>query len=206
MNGAALPKETSDFRDRLCDAAEHLFSVGGLRAVTVTGIAAELGCDPVVSSDYLRDDDALLAAVRTRAFDRFSDALEFAFHHTAGSRSVRSQAVARAYVSFALAEPIAYRLMFDIRHVGKEAHPDLVTAIRRARGTMTEHMQMAPPASEPDAQSKALGSAYWAAIHGVIMLHLSEKLDSEIGVGPLIKYVTTSITAGHQALEAAAAS
>jgi AcrR family transcriptional regulator len=76
-----LPKNLSDddiaqFRDRLCDAAEHLFAEHGPDAVTIRQLATDIGVSPMTPYRYFKDKEAILAAVRTRAFDRHAEALE----------------------------------------------------------------------------------------------------------------------------------
>src|SRR3954454_11523666 len=102
--------DVSDFRDRLCEAAERLFAERGPDAVTVRQLAAELGVSPMTPYRYFKDKDAMLAAVRARAFDGFAQAMEAA--HAAFLEHGR--AADSAYVDFALDNPAAYKLMFDV--------------------------------------------------------------------------------------------
>src|ERR1700679_2861409 len=103
-----------EFRERLLDAAEHLFAQQGLESVTMRLLAAELGVSPMTPYRYFADKDAILAAVRTRAFNRHAAALEAAFDE-AQDPFQRAAAVGRAYLDFALGYPEAYKLMFDVK-------------------------------------------------------------------------------------------
>ena len=160
-------------------------------------LAAELGCSPMTPYRYFKDKEEILAAVRATAFDRFSDALETAFRESDGKTAeARSEAVGRAYVAFALAEPHAYRLMFDLMQPGEEAYPDLVRASARARATMTEHLKGLMPAKAFARAGDLIGHVYWSAIHGVLMLHLAGKIAPEIAVGDLIAAMMKTVSAG----------
>ena len=75
-----MPRVLSDeavgeFREKLVDAAERLFGQHGLEAVTMRQLAAELGVSPMTPYRYFADKDAILAAVRARAFNRHAAAL-----------------------------------------------------------------------------------------------------------------------------------
>src|SRR5471032_2368685 len=88
---------------------------------------------------YFKDKDAILAAVRARGFDRHAEALETAYDET--PEEDRAGAIGAAYVRFALENPEAYKLMFDIRQANEADYPDLVRASERSRRTMTLHLR-----------------------------------------------------------------
>ena len=79
--------DVSDFRDRLCEAAEKLFAERGPDAVTMRQLAAELGVSPMTPYRYFRDKDDILAAIRTNGFNRFAEALEKARDGAVGARA-----------------------------------------------------------------------------------------------------------------------
>lgn len=189
--------DVSNFRDRLCQAAERLFAEQGPEAVTMRQLAADLGCSPMTPYRYFKDKDEILAAVRAAAFDRFSDTLEAAFYKgSAADPQARSEGVGRAYVHFALTEPHAYRLMFDLMQPGEEAYPDLVRATTRARATMTDHLQGLVDEDRSEGRANILGHIYWSAIHGVLMLHLADKLGPGIEIKALIEAMMQTIGRG----------
>lgn len=176
-----MPRPLSDealgeFRDRLIDAAERLFAEQGLAAVTMRQLAGELGVSPMTPYRYFADKDAILAAVRARAFNRHADALETAFEQAEPDAVLRSQAVGRAYVEFALAHPEAYNLMFDIRQPGEGAYPELVEAGERSRRTMTRHLEALAAAGLLRGDPSFTGHMFWAALHGSIMLSFTGML------------------------------
>ncbi len=193
------PDDVSSFRGRLCQAAERLFAEQGAESVTMRQLAADLGCSPMTPYRYFKDKDAILGAVRTAAFDRFADALEQAYAEGAAlDPAARSGAVGRAYVRFALAEPHAYRLMFDLAQPGEASDPELVRASARARATMTEHLQGKPMADRLTGQAALAGHIHWAAVHGVLMLHLAGKLGPGVEVMTLMEAMLTTIGRGVQ--------
>ena len=176
-----MPKNLSSddilkFQDRLCDAAEHLFVTHGPDAVTIRQLASAIGVSPMTPYRYFKDKDAILAAVRARAFDRHAQALETAYDAPARDPIARAAAVSAAYLRFALDHPEAYKLMFDITQPGAETYPDLVRAGERSRATMTRHIRDLTEAGLISGDPDIIGHMYWAAMHGPIMLQLSGTL------------------------------
>ena len=159
-----------EFREKLVDAAERLFAQHGLEAVTMRQLAAELGVSPMTPYRYFADKDAILTAVRTRAFNRHAEALELAFE--GGANTVeRANAVGRAYLDFALGHPEAYKLMFDV----KQPHeaPELVAAGERSRATMTAHLKAMIDNGVLKGDPDLIGHMFWSALHGAIQLQLA---------------------------------
>jgi AcrR family transcriptional regulator len=187
------PHDVEQFRGRLCDVAEHLFAEHGPDAVTIRQLAAELGVSAMTPYRYFADKDAILAAVRARAFDRHAAALEAARAAPAVGQIERSMHIAEAYVRFALENPEAYKLMFDIRQPNAEAYPDLVRAGRRSKATMTDHLHDLAAAGLFTGDAELVGHVYWAALHGPIMLQLSGMLEPPFEAPALIARLTAAI-------------
>jgi AcrR family transcriptional regulator len=166
----------AEFRERLIDAAERLFAAHGLEAVTMRQLAAALGVSPMTPYRYFEDKEAILAAVRARAFGRHAAALEAAYETAAHDPISASAAVGQAYVDFAFAHPEAYKLMFDIFQPNEARYPELVAAGDRSRRTMTRHLEALAAAGEIEGDPGLIGHMFWSALHGPIMLAFSGKL------------------------------
>jgi AcrR family transcriptional regulator len=125
---------------------------------------------------YFRDKDEILAAVRTAAFDRFAHALEDARRQARGDLRAGGQAVGEAYVRFALDNPEAYRLMFDLSQPHPDRYPELVRASARARHLMSAGLEALVEAGVFAGDAQLLGYVFWATLHGLVVLHLAGKL------------------------------
>lgn len=165
--------EVAEFREKLCAAATRLFAEHGAEGFTMRMLAAEVGCATMTPYRYFRDKDELLAAVRAMAYDRFSEALESAAHMASGDSRAKSAAIGDAYVAFALANPEAYRLMFDMSPPEAIDSPDLARAARRANTTMTGYVRAMIEDGALKGDPVLIGRMFWAAIHGVVQLELS---------------------------------
>jgi AcrR family transcriptional regulator len=157
------------FRARLCDVAEKLFAEHGPDGVTMRELADALGVSSMTPYRYFKDKDAILAAARTRAFNRFAAAMEAA----SGSQSESGN----AYLDFALANPAAYRLMFDVNQPTFADYPELVAAMDRARLTMGDGLRALAAAGRFKGDVDLAAHVFWSAVHGAVMLELAGLLE-----------------------------
>ena len=176
-----MPRDLSDgdikaFRERLCRVAEKLFAEQGTQAVTMRQLARALGVSAMTPYRYFQDKDEILAAVRAAAFVRFASALEQAAAPE-GNAQARAEAVGRAYLDFAFGEPNAYKLMFDVNQPDAGRFLELARAGRRARKTMTAYMKELVAGGYLAGDPEVLGQIFWAMVHGLVMLHLTGRLD-----------------------------
>jgi AcrR family transcriptional regulator len=172
-------EQVEEFRARLCAVAQHRFATEGRDAVSMRQHADALGCSPMTPYRYFHNKDEILAAVRTAAFDRFAEALERAAAQAGGDLRAAGQAVGEAYVRFALGDPDGYRLMFDVAQPHPDRYPELVRASTRARRTMSASLERLVRAGVFHGDPELLGFAFWAGMHGLVMLHLAGKLPAE---------------------------
>ncbi len=183
--------DIADFRDRLCDAAEALFAEHGPEAVTIRQLAQQIGVSPMTPYRYFQDKDAILAAVQARAFERHAEALETAWRDAPGDAEAKARATGAAYVRFAFEHPQAYKLMFDVSGPTGGLYPDLERAAERSRRTMTLYLEPLANAGQLRGEPTLVGHMFWAAIHGVIMLHFAGRLhhgcDAETIIGALME-------------------
>lgn len=166
--------DVAEFRQRICDAAARQYMRHGYAGVTMRELARVLEVSPMTPYRYYRDRDEILAAVRAAAFARFADALERAFG-VKGDALRRSRAIGHAYLKFALDEPAAYRLMFDLTQPDETQYPELAAQSARARGLLARQVDDLLKAGIVRGRREALQHTLWAAVHGVIVLHLAGK-------------------------------
>jgi len=189
--------DVADFRERLCATAARLFADKGVDGMTMRELASALGVSAMTPYRYFRDKEDILAAVRTRAFGRFADAMSNA--HQAG------KPVAQAYVHFALEHPSEYALMFALNQPDENDYPELVVARTRAKATMTEHIRPLVEQGVLQGDPDLIGHVYWAMLHGAVTLHLAGKLQSQYtpapqyGIDRIVAEATRALGAGFRA-------
>lgn len=168
-------QDIADFRNELCKVATERFAKHGYEGVTMRQLAEALGCSPKTPYRYFKDKADILATVRAQAFARFAETLEKA----AASRkdpAERGRAMGEAYLTFALKNPHAYRIMFEIDAPVDEKHPELGPAAERAARYITRGAEEMAAAGVIDVDPKLFGWTMWAGLHGVVMLHQSGML------------------------------
>jgi AcrR family transcriptional regulator len=191
-------QDIADFRAELCRVATERFARFGYEGVTMRQLAEALGCSPKTPYRYFKDKADILATVRAQAFGRFADTLEKA---TAGvtDTAARGRLTSEAYLAFALKNPHAYRIMFEIDEPVDEKHPELGPQAERAARYITRGAEEMAASGVIDVDPKLFGWSMWAAIHGIVMLHQSGMLAH----GP--DYKTLSYFLGRTMLKGAGA-
>src|ERR1700744_924072 len=103
--------EIEDFREKLADTGTALVRRQGNVEFTIRQLADELQVSSMTPYRYVKDKDEILAIMRARAFNRFSEVLEKAYA-TPGGPTDKASAAGQAYIRFALEDPTSYRLVF----------------------------------------------------------------------------------------------
>jgi AcrR family transcriptional regulator len=168
-------EELGAFRARAVAAATRLFAERGYRGMTLRSLAKELGVSPMTPYRYFENKEELFAMVRTEAFRRFADAQREA---VAGIEDPEDalRMLGRAYVSFALDEPDAYHIMFELLQAPAGTYPELEAEQARAFSYLHAAVQASVEAGILEGESLRRAHYLWAQIHGLVSLHLAGKL------------------------------
>lgn len=199
MRPVLTNEEVADFRADVCRVAEVLFARHGVEGVTMRQIAVELDCSPTTAYRYFKNKEEILAAVRAAAFNRFCEVIEEA---TRSSPEPRNSArnVGQAYLGFALANPDAYRMMFDVSQAAVTGNAELAEALARARRCMVAYVTQMIDKGILRGETHALGQMLWAAAHGLVMLRLSGIVADDTELRQLHERTMSALVRGvHQA-------
>jgi AcrR family transcriptional regulator len=172
MRPVLTDEEVAAFRADVCRVAEALFARHGVAGVTMRQIAAELDCSPATAYRYFRNKEEIQTAVRAAAFNRFCEVIERAACSSPEPR-VSARNVGNAYLGFALQNPDAYRMMFEIDQAAVTGDADLAEALARSRRSMVAYLAPMIDSGTLKGELQALGQMLWAAAHGLVMLRLS---------------------------------
>jgi AcrR family transcriptional regulator len=176
MPRAALTVEELDaFRGRAVTAATKLFAERGYRGVTLRSLAKELGVSPMTPYRYFENKEELFAMVRTEAFRRFADAQRDAIANLEGPEDIL-RTLGSAYVSFALDEPDAYHIMFELLQAPAGTYRELEQEQARAFSYLHTAVRAAVDARLMEGDPLTRAHYLWAQLHGLVSLHLAGKL------------------------------
>ena len=174
MPRTALSQDQVDaFREALCDAATRLFARQGYAGVTMRALAKDLGCSPMTPYRYFENKAAIFDTVRMAAANRFADAIaDAAKAHD--EHADRLRAMTYAYVRFAVEEPHAYRILFELDR--KERPPTTVAEEARGWFVMRDAVAEAIADGALEGDPDVVAHLLWAGVHGLAALHLSGML------------------------------
>jgi AcrR family transcriptional regulator len=169
--------QVRETRAKIIAEAERQFAEAGPDGVSLRSIARAIGWAAASLYRYFPNKGALLAATRAAVLDRFSERIEAAYaaHDDLWERS---RAIGRAYSDFAFDEPHAYQLMFGFTVPGPKPL-ELVAAEARSLRTVTEYIKDMIEAGVLEGEPEPIGRAYWAALHGLIVLRMSGRIESD---------------------------
>lgn len=163
------------FRTRAVSIATALFADHGYRGVTLRSLASELGVSPMTPYRYFENKEALFARVRTDAFRRFGDAQQEAVQNAKGPEAAL-HALGNAYVRFALEEPAAYRIMFELEQAASGTYDELEYEQGRAFSFLLSAVEGAVESGILEGDPLHQAHSLWAKVHGLVSLHLAGKL------------------------------
>ncbi len=168
--------QIEEFRDALCASATRMFAEQGFDGVTMRALAADLGCSPMTPYRYFKNKSEIFHAIRAAAAERFAEAIEEgARGHS--SHIERLRGITRGHVEFALSEPHAYRIMFELQN-----RPILCAVDVDQRMSMKSWKVMhaavaeAVMSGELDGDPAILAHLFWSSIHGLVNLEHSGML------------------------------
>jgi AcrR family transcriptional regulator len=180
------------FRRSMRDVATRRFAKHGHAGVTMRALAEDLGCSPMTPYRYFRDKDEILEEVRLAAIEAFVVAQERAFA-TERAPLRRLRTMARAYVDHAVAHPDQYHVMFQLEHrASAESRRLDVRGWQPMRDTIAEAIADGELAGDPD----EIAHICWAAMHGLVTLHLANKLRLGRDLDSLVAPVFDHLIAG----------
>ncbi len=163
------PADVAGFRERLCEVAARLYAELGPAGFNMRELARRVGVSAMTPYRYFRDKEEILSLLRLRAFARLADQLEAA-QASVNSAAERHLAAGRAYLGFAMEDPTYYRLMFDL------SQPDAGGLVAREERRAIAALQ--PKGGARDRDDDLSGPMLWAALHGVVALHLAGRFDA----------------------------
>jgi AcrR family transcriptional regulator len=172
---ALRPDEIETWKARLGETAMQMFADEGYEAVTLRALAEKLGCSHALPYRYFADKKEIFAAVCGLGFERFAEALDRA---AAGLEDPeqRLRVLARAYFRFAQREPNAYRIMFELRESVSAVPTQYRVKEIRSWQVLLESVELAVQAGVLAGDPETVAHVFWAGLHGLVSLHLADKL------------------------------
>jgi AcrR family transcriptional regulator len=195
----------SQVRAEVKQVALGQLAQAGPAAVSISAIGKQLGVTGPALYRYFASRDELLTELVIDAYGELAEALSAAASQTPGrDPRARLEALARAYRSWALAQPHRYRLLFGPPLPGYDAHAQRLVAaaqesmnellgVLRELGDRTEAppeplaSQLAawaqPHAPGLDPATALRAVLFWSRLHGLVSLEIAGNFAS-MGLDP----------------------
>jgi AcrR family transcriptional regulator len=193
-------------RHEVKQAALRQLAEAGPAAVSVSAIGKQLGVSGPALYRYFASRDELLTELVIDAYHDLADALSAAASRAPGlDPRARLEGLARAYRSWALAQPHRYRLLFGPPLPGYDAHGERL--VGASQGAMSQLLgilrefgdgtiepsaeplasqlaawaQRQDPGTDPATALRAL--LIWSRLHGIVSLEIAGNFAS-MGIDP----------------------
>jgi AcrR family transcriptional regulator len=173
--------------DALLAAAEAVLRRDGIGGLGLRAIAREAGVSHAAPKHHFGDTTGLLSALAAAGYTRLADAMRQAAPE-GGDVGSRRNAIARAYVHFADANPALFGLMFRNEKIDMQ-QPVLRAAASEAMRVMAAiiggapRLPDAPPTALSDTEAMQITAA-WAYVHGLATLLIDQRLRGIVRLAP----------------------
>ena len=171
------PYHHGDLRVAMLEAAERILERLGIPGLTLRAAAREAGASHAAPKNHFGDLSGLLSDLAAVGFTRFAAGMRTAADAETTPQG-RLDAIGRAYVAFAVANPALFQLMFRGERLDA-ARPALRDAMREAFGELSGAIGAArhePAGTQPALVVTARMVGAWSLVHGFAMLLLDGRL------------------------------
>ncbi len=191
-----------DLRNALVTAAVGLITEGD-EQLTIREVARRVGVNHRAIYRHFEDLTALLAAVAEDGYRQLLEALELALAEArrAGPER-RMEAVACAYVAFAIDHPAHYRIMFGRRLNEDGRFPVLEELVDRAYALIDQELAAGMEAGRFVLRSRREEVfTFWSLAHGFASLAIVRRIKVKRSLlEPYVRQIVAPIIAGLRAL------
>lgn len=168
-------RTTDDLKERILAEAFSVIEEKGVDQISFREIARRLGVSHQAPYKHFPSRDHILAAVIARCFESFSAHLQARRGSDQPFEDLGHMGL--AYLEFAEAHPLRYRLMFNTRLPDVHAHPEMLAQAQYAFSLLQkrlENMDLADPHHDIAAPERHDALFIWSALHGMASLMQSD--------------------------------
>ena len=181
MNDCRSVKPALDLRRRVLDASLGLIASEGLEAFSMREVARRAGVSHQAPYHHFPDREAIMAAIVAEGFSMLAEDTRAA-GEGAPDAYARLNRIGKAYLSFALAHPAHFKLMFRSEWVKAEKHEEASACAEGAFAVLSEAIAAISKAEARPMDNPLLMMA-WSLAHGLATLMLEGKVERAVGEG-----------------------
>lgn len=185
-------REKSETRDKILDAARDLFISQGYEGVSMRQVAEKIEYSPTAIYVHFEDKEDLFHQLCQEDFARLAQVFQSAAMPLDPLERLRF--IGRTYVEFGVQYPNHYKLMFmtpfppaplDECDEGIKGNPEM-DAYAFLKLTVQQAIDAGCFREELN-DSELLSQTVWAAVHGVISLHIAKSHDQWVDWRPVMQ-------------------
>lgn len=165
-----------DLKNALIRAGIEILSKEGVQALSLRYVAKRAGVSHAAPYAHFADKQALMAAIATEGYKTLYQRLAAA-QSSRGDPLGRLEAVAQAYVQFAIDEPDHFKITFSGVVEAEQNYPEYVEQSKRCFAlvmAVVEDCQTNGILGQGDTRLVAV--SIWSCIHGFVQLLLGNQL------------------------------
>ncbi|WP_291299069.1 TetR/AcrR family transcriptional regulator [Elioraea sp.] len=174
-----MARPDRDLREACIAEAMAIVAGDGVERLSLREVARRLGVSHQAPYKHFPSRDHILAAIVARAFAAFARFLD---------RNPRSDdadadlgGMGLAYLDYARAHPLEYRLMFGTPLPDGRAHPEMMAEARHAFALLCDGLRRRAAArgEQPDDKAIVLDALFiWSCLHGLAGIHGASLVDT----------------------------
>lgn len=174
----------ADLKTQVLDASVQLIAEQGLAGLSMREVARRAGVSHQAPYHYFDDKESIVAALVERGFTMLADRME-SVAKGKGTITQRLAKTGREYVSFALEQPVYFRLMFRPELAKLDRFPEAVAAGARALAVLEALVEERCAGQRvAPAKREAMVSMHWGMVHGLSSLLLDGVLGQKFVGAP----------------------
>ncbi|MEI5984121.1 MULTISPECIES: TetR/AcrR family transcriptional regulator [Sphingobacterium] len=178
-------KQKEDLKVLILEAAKKLFVQQGYESTSIRKIAQEIGFSPTTIYLYYKDKNDLIYALHQVGFTMMRD--RFMPLGVVEDPFERLKAVGKNYIEFALDHPEYYEVMFMMKEPMDFLDQQCGSEQWQEGERVLEFLKMTVAQCQQQGYFKgmtveAVTMQAWAAVHGLVTLHVTQHLEKIIDV------------------------
>jgi AcrR family transcriptional regulator len=164
-------------RQALINSAIDLISEKDLSNLSLREVARRVGVSHTAPYRHFKDKEALLTAVAEEGFTELTQVMTEACDRTGSDPLKRLEAIGVAYVRYAIAHPIYYRVMCEAKKERSHRNIDSLEAGEKAFSVLLNAIELGQMEKViRSGNSKQLAWVAWSLVHGLAMLLIDDML------------------------------
>lgn len=169
-------EEPLELKEACVRAAHEVIAEHGIEKLSLREVARHLGVSHQAPYRHYPSRDHLLAEVMRRCFEAFANDLDQ--RERSDDPIVELNSLGRRYLTYAVAHPLEYRLMFGTPWPEPAAHPDLVRDAVHAFDVLRSVLRRIYGEKAASKQQVDLHAMFiWSTMHGLASITDSNVMD-----------------------------